>query len=37
VYAAVEERVEVEPAGELELKGFARPVVAYAVRSVVTA
>ena len=31
-YAAVEERVETAPAGELELKGFARPVTAYEVR-----
>jgi class 3 adenylate cyclase len=36
VYAAVEEQVEVEPAGELELKGFARPVVAYEVRARLT-
>ena len=32
VYAAVEEQVEAEPAGELELKGFGRPVPAYEVR-----
>ena len=32
VYAAVEEHVEAEPAGELELKGFGRPVPAYEVR-----
>jgi GAF domain-containing protein len=32
VYAAVEDRVEVEPVGELELKGFGRPVAAYEVR-----
>jgi class 3 adenylate cyclase len=32
VYAAVEEAVEAEPAGELELKGFGRPVTAYEVR-----
>jgi class 3 adenylate cyclase len=31
VYAAVEDEVEAEPAGELELKGFGRPVVAYEV------
>jgi adenylate cyclase len=32
VFAAVDEAVEAEPAGELELKGFARPVAAFAVR-----
>ena len=32
VYAAVEEYIEAEPVGELELKGFGRPVVAYEVR-----
>ena len=32
VFAAVEETVETTPAGELELKGFARPVAAYEVR-----
>jgi class 3 adenylate cyclase len=32
VFAAVEDRVETAPAGELELKGFGRPVVAYEVR-----
>jgi class 3 adenylate cyclase len=32
VFAAVEETVEAAPAGRLELKGFARPVVAYEVR-----
>jgi class 3 adenylate cyclase len=32
VYAAVEEAVDAEPVGELELKGFGRPVAAYAVR-----
>jgi len=31
IFAAVEEQVETAPAGELELKGFARPVVAYDV------
>ncbi|MBA3736596.1 MAG: GAF domain-containing protein [Actinobacteria bacterium] len=31
-FAAVEDDVEVEPAGELELKGFSRPVGAYEVR-----
>jgi len=33
VFAAVEDMVEAEPVGELELKGFGRPVAAYAVRS----
>jgi class 3 adenylate cyclase/putative methionine-R-sulfoxide reductase with GAF domain len=33
VLAAVEEAVEVVPVGEIELKGFARPVPAYDVRS----
>jgi class 3 adenylate cyclase/putative methionine-R-sulfoxide reductase with GAF domain len=32
VFAAVEESVETAPAGNLELKGFARPVPAYEVR-----
>jgi class 3 adenylate cyclase/putative methionine-R-sulfoxide reductase with GAF domain len=32
VYAAVEEAVDAEPVGELELKGFGRPVAAYVVR-----
>jgi class 3 adenylate cyclase/putative methionine-R-sulfoxide reductase with GAF domain len=32
VYAAVDDGVEAEPVGELELKGFGRPVVAYEVR-----
>src|SRR5919201_1381329 len=32
IYAAVEEQVEAEQVGELELKGFARPVVAYEVQ-----
>jgi class 3 adenylate cyclase len=32
VLAAVEDSVEAEPVGELELKGFGRPVAAYAVR-----
>ncbi|MEO8229788.1 MAG: adenylate/guanylate cyclase domain-containing protein [Chloroflexota bacterium] len=30
-YAAVEDLIEVEPAGELELKGFSRPIAAYDV------
>jgi class 3 adenylate cyclase/putative methionine-R-sulfoxide reductase with GAF domain len=33
VFAAVEEVVETEPAGRLELKGFGRPVAAYRVRA----
>ncbi len=32
LFAAVEERVDTAPAGDLELKGFARPVAAYEVR-----
>jgi class 3 adenylate cyclase/putative methionine-R-sulfoxide reductase with GAF domain len=32
VFAAVEESVEIAPAGKLELKGFGRPVDAYEVR-----
>jgi class 3 adenylate cyclase len=32
LFAAVEETVETAPAGNLELKGFARPVPAYEVR-----
>ncbi len=32
LFAAVEEKVETAPAGNLELKGFARPVAAYEVR-----
>ena len=36
VYAAVGEALEVAPVGELELKGLARPVVAYEVRRLVT-
>jgi adenylate cyclase len=32
VFAAVEESVQTAPAGNLELKGFARPVAAYEVR-----
>jgi class 3 adenylate cyclase len=32
VFAAVEEKAETAPAGNLELKGFARPVAAYEVR-----
>ena len=31
--AAVEELVDAEPVGELELKGFGRPVAAYEVRA----
>jgi adenylate cyclase len=33
VFAAVEEQVVAEPVGEVELKGFARPVAAFAVRA----
>jgi class 3 adenylate cyclase len=33
VFAAVEETVDAQPVGELELKGFGRPVAAYAVRA----
>ncbi|HEY2940049.1 MAG TPA: adenylate/guanylate cyclase domain-containing protein [Gaiellaceae bacterium] len=36
VYAAVEDAVEAEPVGELELKGFGRPVTAYEVRGLRT-
>ena len=36
-FAAVEDRVVVEKSGELELKGFGRPVTAYAVRSLASA
>ncbi|TML54591.1 MAG: GAF domain-containing protein [Actinobacteria bacterium] len=36
VYAAVGEALEVAPVGELELKGLARPVVAYEVRRLLT-
>jgi class 3 adenylate cyclase len=32
IFAATEEAVETTPVGSLELKGFARPVVAYAVK-----
>jgi adenylate cyclase len=32
VFAAVDEAVETAPAGELDLKGFSRPVAAYEVR-----
>ena len=32
LFAAVEERVDTAPAGDLELKGVARPVAAYEVR-----
>ena len=35
VHAAVEDEVEAEELGELDLKGFGRPVVAYALQSVV--
>jgi GAF domain-containing protein len=34
VHAAVEERVDAGPVGELELKGFGRPITAYEVRGV---
>ena len=34
VYAAVEDEVDAQDVGELELKGFGRPVVAYEVRGV---
>ncbi len=34
VHAAVEEEVRAEPVGELTLKGFGRPVIAYEVRGV---
>jgi adenylate cyclase len=37
VFAAVEDDVEVEPAGEIELKGFSRAVSAYRVRGLRTA
>jgi class 3 adenylate cyclase len=33
VFAAVEDAVEAEPVGKLELKGFVRPVLAYEVRA----
>jgi class 3 adenylate cyclase len=33
VFAAVEEAVEATPVGELELKGFGRPVAAYEVNA----
>jgi class 3 adenylate cyclase/putative methionine-R-sulfoxide reductase with GAF domain len=33
IFAAVEESVDAAPVGELELKGFGRPVTAYAVRA----
>ena len=32
VFGAVEEAVDATPVGELELKGFGRPVAAYEVR-----
>jgi len=32
VYAAVEEAVDADPVGELELKGFGRPIPAYEIR-----
>ena len=32
VHAEIESLVDAEPVGDLELKGFARPVTAYAVR-----
>jgi len=34
VYAAVEDAVDAQPVGELELKGFGRPVAAYEVRRI---
>ena len=37
VYATVEEAVDAEPIGALELKGFGRPVAAYAVRGLLSA
>jgi class 3 adenylate cyclase len=37
VFAAVDDAVEAEPVGELELKGFGRPVEAYEVRRLRTA
>ncbi len=33
VYSAVEEAVDAAPVGELDLKGFGRPISAYEVRS----
>jgi class 3 adenylate cyclase len=33
VYAAVEDAVDAQPVGEIELKGFGRPVAAYEVRA----
>jgi adenylate cyclase len=36
VLAAVEQRVDALPVGEIALKGFARPVPAYEVRSLTT-
>lgn len=36
VLAAVEDAVEAEPVGELELKGFSRPVTAYEVKRLTT-
>ena len=33
VHAVVETMIEIEPAGELELKGFTRPVAAFDVRA----
>ena len=36
VFAAVDDRVEARPVGELELKGFARPVAAYEVHKLRT-
>jgi class 3 adenylate cyclase len=32
VFAEVEDVVDAEPVGEIELKGFGRPVVAYDIR-----
>ena len=34
VFSAVEDRVEAEPVGELDLRGFSRPVSTYAIRAI---
>lgn len=34
VFSAVEDRVEAEPVGDLDLRGFSRPVSTYAIRSI---
>ena len=34
VFGAVEEKIDTKPVGELELKGFGRPIAAYEVRAV---